>query len=79
MSKIVKINREKTICDVLSSKQAFVNNKKIGFKNPQNWHFSKGLVHGFGQKFEILKTFLCCAKYTQKKYLVTFSLENKPF
>ena len=34
-----------------------MNNQNIGFKHPQNWHFSKGLVHGFGQKFEILLTF----------------------
>ena len=46
MSYIVKINSEKTIFVVLYSKQAFVNNENIGFKNPQNWHFfPKGLVH----------------------------------
>ena len=41
--------------------------------------FAKGLVHGFGQKFEILLTFRFMPKYTEKKYLVTFSLENNPF
>ena len=54
----MKIDREKTIFDVLYSKQAFLNNENMGLKNPQNWHFfPKGLVHGFGQKFEILLTF----------------------
>ena len=37
---MVKINREKTIFDVLYSKQAFLNNKNIGFKNPRG---EKGL------------------------------------
>ena len=49
----MKIDREKLIFDVLYSKQACLSKKKIGLKNPQNWHFCKGLVHGFGQKFEI--------------------------
>ena len=31
----MKIDREKTIFDVLYSKQAFLNNKNIGFKNPR--------------------------------------------
>ena len=26
-------------------------------KKLQNWHFSKGVVHGFGQRFEILPIF----------------------
>ena len=49
----MQIDREKTIFDVLYSKQAFLNNENIGFKNPQNWHFfSKGLVLDFGQEVE---------------------------
>ena len=47
---MVKINREKTIFDVLYSKQAFLNNKNIGFKNPQNWHFCKGVSPWFWSK-----------------------------
>ena len=54
----MKINRKKKIYDLLNSKQAFLDNKNIALKKPQNWHyFKKGLVHGFGQKFEILLTF----------------------
>ena len=26
-------------------------------KKLQNWHFSRGVVHGFGQRFEILPIF----------------------
>ena len=33
------MNRGKTIFDVLYSKEAFLNNKNIGFKNAQNSHF----------------------------------------
>ena len=28
-----------------------------GLQKPQNWHFSKGVVHGFGRRFEILPIF----------------------
>ena len=56
MSYIVKINREKAIFDVLYSKQAFLNNKKIAFKTPKIRIFPKGLVHRFGQKFDISLT-----------------------
>ena len=53
----MKINREKTLFDLLYSKQAFLDNENIGFKNPKIGISPKGLVHGFGQKFEILLTF----------------------
>ena len=53
----MKINREKTIFDVLYSKQAFLNNENVGLKTHKIGIFPKGLVHGFGQKFVILLTF----------------------
>ena len=34
----MKINREKTIFDVLYSREAFLNHNKKGLKNSQNWH-----------------------------------------
>ena len=34
-----------------------MDNENIGFKTPKIGIFPKGLVHGFGQKFEILLTF----------------------
>ena len=40
----MKIDREKTIFDVLYSKQAFLNKKNIGLENPQNWFWSMVLV-----------------------------------
>ena len=51
---MVKINREKTSFDVLYRKQAFLNNEK---KTHKIGIFAKGLLNGFGQKFEILLTF----------------------
>ena len=38
--------------------------------------FSKGLLHGFSQKYVIFLTFRFYAKYPEKKYLVMFSLEK---
>ena len=63
----MKINRE-TIFDLLFNKQALLDNENIGFKNPQNWHFSKGLVHGFGQKLEIFLTFFLCKILREKVF-----------
>ena len=54
---MVKINRENTILDLLYSKQAFLDNENIDFKNPKIGIFPKGLAHSFGQKLEILLTF----------------------
>ena len=79
MSKIVKINREKAIFDVLYSKQAFLNNKNIGFKNAQNWHFGKGVSPWFWSKIGNFVIVSFYAKYNQKKYLVTLSLEKERF
>ena len=44
--------------EVLYSKQVFINYKNIGFKTHKIGIFRYGLVHGFGEKFEILITFL---------------------
>ena len=70
----MKINRGKTIFDVLYSKLAFLNNKNIGFKNAQNWHFYKEVSPWSWSKIGNFVNVLFHAKYTQKKYLVTFHL-----
>jgi len=36
------MNREKTIFDVLYTKQAFLGHENIGLKKTPNLHFSKG-------------------------------------
>ena len=52
----MKINREKTIFDVVYNKQASLDNENIGSKTHKIGIFPKGLVHGFHEKFEILLT-----------------------
>ena len=64
--------------DLLYSKKPFWTTKTSVSKTDKIDIFPKGLVHGFGQKFEILLMFRFMQKYTEKRYLVTFSLENKP-
>ena len=57
----MKINREKTIFDVLYSRQAFLNKKNIGLKNPQNWHFCKGVSPWFWAKnLKFCERFVLC-------------------
>ena len=46
-----------SIFDLLYTKQAFLDNENIHFKNPKIGIFPKGLVHSLGQKLEILLTF----------------------
>ena len=42
---------EKVFGDVLYRKLDFYNHKNIDLKKSPKLHFSKGLVHGVGQKF----------------------------
>ena len=53
----MKINRDKPIFDILYRKQAFLNNENIGLETHKIGIFAKGIVHGFGQKFELWLTF----------------------
>ena len=43
--------------DILHRKTVFLDNKNIDFKVSKNCSFSKGLVHGFRQKFGIFPYF----------------------
>ena len=51
------IGQENVFHDILERKNAFpgYNNKKL--KKSKNWHFLKGLTHGFGPKMAIFPTF----------------------
>ena len=51
-----KIDREKLFADVLDKKEAFKDYTNNCLRKTQN--FSKGLVHRFGQKFEISSTMI---------------------
>ena len=53
-----KIHREKVFADVLNKKECFKEYKKTVLEKPKIRIFLKGLVHRFGQKFEISSTFI---------------------
>ena len=48
-----KIDREKLFADVLDKKEAIKDYKKAVYQKRKIRIFPKGLVHRFGQKFEI--------------------------
>ena len=52
-----KIREESVFDDILERKKAFLDYENQRVKKVKNWDFSKGLVHGFGQKFENFPSF----------------------
>ena len=48
---------EKCVYDILEGRNAFLDYKKKKFKKSKICDFSKGLVHGFGQKLVIFPDF----------------------
>ena len=52
--------------DVLDKKEAFKDYKNNCVRKTQNENFSKGLVHGFGEKFEISSTLIFMQKRSRK-------------
>ena len=52
------IGQENVFYDILQQKNAFPSYKNKNFQQSKNWHFSKGLTHGFGPKIVIFPTFL---------------------
>ena len=50
------IGQENVFYDILERKNAFLSYKNKKFKKSKNWHFSKGLTHGFGPKMAIFPT-----------------------
>ena len=45
------------VYDILERKNAFLAYKNKMFKKSKNYHFAKGLTHGFGPKMAISPTF----------------------
>ena len=82
-----KVDREKRFGDVLAKRKPLKTIKRSVYEKRKIRIFPNGLVHGFGQKFkisltlkfEIVLTFRFLQNTPRKKYLVTFSLEKKPF
>ena len=50
------IDKENVFYDILERKNAFIDYKLKKFKKSKNWHFSKGLTHGFSPKIAIFPT-----------------------
>ena len=61
-----KIDREKLFADVLDKKEAIKEYKNDCLRKTQIRISPKGLVHGFGEKFEILLTFRFMQKTPRK-------------
>ena len=51
------IGQENVFYDILERKNAFRGFKNKTFKKSKNWHFSKGVTHGFGPKMAIFPRF----------------------
>ena len=49
--------QDNVIYDILERKNAFLGYKNKKFKKWKNCHFSKGVLHGFGQKLAIFPSF----------------------
>ena len=64
--------------DIIHRKTGFLHNKNIDCKSRKNCFFAKGLVHSFGQKFEIFPSFHF-SKIGKKKVLVDILYRKKVF
>ena len=64
--------------DIIHRKTGFLHNKNIDYKSRKNCFFAKGLVHSFGQKFEIFPSFHF-SKIGKKKVLVDILYRKKVF
>ena len=51
------IGQENMFYDILEQKNTLLDYKNNNFQRSKNWHFSKGLTHGFGPKKAIFPTF----------------------
>ena len=60
------IGQENVFYDILERKNVFLGYKKKKFKKSKNWHFSKGVTHGFGPKMAIFSTVFFKAIWAKK-------------
>ena len=54
---LFNIGRQNVFYDILERKNAFLGYKNKNFKKLQNSHYSKGVNHGFGQKWAFFQLF----------------------
>ena len=70
------IGQENVFYDILDRKNAFLCYKNKKLKKSKNWHFFKGVIHGFGSKMAIFEPFLL-KQYRQGKCLLRYSRRKK--
>ena len=61
------IGKENVFHVLLERKNVFLGYKNKKFKKSKNWHFPKGLNHGFGPKWPFFQSFL----FSQRKMSFT--------
>ena len=61
-----KIDREKVFADILDKKEGCIDYKTTVYEKRKMRIFAKGLVHRFGQKFEISSTLIFMQKRPRK-------------
>ena len=52
-----KLDQKNVFYDILEPKNPFLGYQRKKSKKSKNWHFPKGLTHGFGPKVAIFQTF----------------------
>ena len=70
------IGKENVFYDILERKNAFLGYKNKKIKQSKNWHFPRGLTHGFGSNMAIFQFFLL-RQYRPGKYLLRYSRTKK--
>ena len=70
-----KISQKNVFESILETKKSFEDYKIEKLKKSKNWDFSKGLVHGFGQKVKMWPCF--CFSQNKAKNVFDNILETK--
>ena len=70
-----KISQKNVFENILETKKSFEDYKIEKLKKSKNWDFSKGLVHGFGQKVKMWPCF--CFSQNKAKNVFDNILETK--
>ena len=60
------IDQENVFYDILEQKNTFLAYKNKKFKKSKNWHFLKGLTHGFSPKMAIFPRFFFLGNIDQE-------------
>ena len=70
------IGQENVFYDIVEQKNAFLGYKNHMLNKSKDWHFRKGLTHGFGPKMAIFPN-LFFSQYRPGKCLLWYSRTKK--